>query len=312
MNPTVSVITPAYNVAPYIRRAVRSALSQTLSDIEVIVVDDGSVDGTVDAVRSLADPRVCVLVNRENRGPSFSRNRAIEAARGEWIAVLDGDDWWEERRLEVLVREGERTGADVVCDDLFLIMDQDERPWSTQFKENGVVIGQSRTVSAAEVVEKDFGPVKPLFRKSFLDRADVRYREELRYGEDFAFLLDCLFRGARLVVVPEALYYYVSRPGSLVSEKVRLFERTLALTRQLTKELDLRERPDLERAFRRRERRIRTLLRYYGVVEPLRSGRPGAALRYVVSHPSSLIVLSTTVPGILYRRLLRRWIRRPG
>ncbi|MBX6394876.1 MAG: glycosyltransferase family 2 protein [Alicyclobacillaceae bacterium] len=310
MIPRVSVIIPTYNVEPYIGRAIQSVLSQSFRDFEIIVVDDCSQDGTVRVAQAFHDPRIRVFVNDRNRGPSFSRNRAIETARGEWIAVLDGDDWWDERRLEVLFQVGEQFHADVVCDDLFLIYDGDHRPWSTQFKENAVDIRCERTVSAPEVVELDFGPLKPLFRKAFLDRSGIRYREDLLYGEDFVFLFECLMRGALLVVVPEAMYYYVSRPGSLVSDKIRLFERTLETTRQLQADPLVAGHPDIVRALQRRERRIRDFLLYYRAVEPIKARRFGSALSFVFRNPVSLAVLVRTVPGVLYRRVLRWQARR--
>jgi len=94
--PRVSVIIPAYNAVAHLRRAVESALGQTMSDLEIIIVDDASTDATLEIAGRIAaqDSRVRVLHNERNSGPSVSRNRAIAAARGEWIAILDADDSW--------------------------------------------------------------------------------------------------------------------------------------------------------------------------------------------------------------------------
>ena len=94
--PAVSVIMPAYNVEPYIGDAIRSALAQTYTDFELIVVDDGSTDGTADVVRQLAreDHRIR-LVQQANRGLAGARNSALRAARGDFFALLDSDDLWE-------------------------------------------------------------------------------------------------------------------------------------------------------------------------------------------------------------------------
>ena len=99
--PAVSVIMPAYNVEPYIGDALRSALAQTVTDLEVIAVDDGSKDGTADVVRAIAatDSRVR-LVQQSNRGLAGARNTAMRAARGECFALLDSDDLWEPQFLE--------------------------------------------------------------------------------------------------------------------------------------------------------------------------------------------------------------------
>jgi glycosyltransferase involved in cell wall biosynthesis len=93
--PTVSVITPAFNAAPYVRETLDSVLAQTFTDFEVIVVDDGSTDETAAIVDWYAqrDPRVRV-VRQANRGIAAARNTAIAHARGRFLALLDSDDLW--------------------------------------------------------------------------------------------------------------------------------------------------------------------------------------------------------------------------
>ena len=99
-NPRVSVVVPTYERADLVGRAVDSALAQTVEDIEVIVVDDGSTDGTREAVAAESDPRVRYLEHESNRGVSAARNTGIEAASGEYVAFLDSDDEWLPRKLE--------------------------------------------------------------------------------------------------------------------------------------------------------------------------------------------------------------------
>lgn len=94
----VSVVIPAYNAERFLRRAVESILEQTIGPQEIIVVDDGSTDGTCDVARSFGD-RLCCL-RQDNAGVSAARNRGISAAEGEWIAFLDADDHWLSCHLE--------------------------------------------------------------------------------------------------------------------------------------------------------------------------------------------------------------------
>src|SRR5215203_336114 len=115
--PTVSVLIPAYNVAGYLDKSVSSALDQEV-DVEVIVVDDGSTDSTPQAIRRLeADPRVRGFRLPVNGGPSAARNKALDEARGEWIAFLDADDWFAPGRLPYLLEVAEAAGADAITDD---------------------------------------------------------------------------------------------------------------------------------------------------------------------------------------------------
>jgi teichuronic acid biosynthesis glycosyltransferase TuaG len=101
-NPTVSVIIPTYNAAPLTEAAVGSVLAQTFGDLEVIVVDDASPDGSGARLEGLMalDPRVRVYRQLRNSGPGPARNRALEAAQGRYLAFLDGDDLWEPEKLE--------------------------------------------------------------------------------------------------------------------------------------------------------------------------------------------------------------------
>lgn len=95
--PLVSVIMPAYNAAPYIRESVASVLDQQHQNLELIIIDDGSTDGTADLIKGI-DPRITVL-SQENSGPAAARNLGLSKARGEFIAFLDADDLWTPDKL---------------------------------------------------------------------------------------------------------------------------------------------------------------------------------------------------------------------
>jgi glycosyltransferase involved in cell wall biosynthesis len=104
IGPSVSVIIPTYNYARFLTEAAESVLGQTFSDLELIIVDDGSTDNTVDVVRPyLSDDRVH-YIHQENRGLSAARNRGIRESRGEFIALLDADDVWFPSKIEKQVR----------------------------------------------------------------------------------------------------------------------------------------------------------------------------------------------------------------
>jgi len=99
MNPKVSVVIPTYNRAGNVQAGIHSVLAQTFSDFEVIVVDDGSSDGTGQILRDTFGDRIRYF-SQANQGASVARNRGVEEARGEWIAFLDSDDLWEKDKLE--------------------------------------------------------------------------------------------------------------------------------------------------------------------------------------------------------------------
>ncbi len=103
----VSVIIPVYNRADKVKRAVESVLNQSFPPFEVIVVNDGSTDDTLEVLKRFGN-RIKIVSYAENRGVSFARNRGIEVSEGDWIALLDSDDWWFEEKLKKQVFFHER------------------------------------------------------------------------------------------------------------------------------------------------------------------------------------------------------------
>src|SRR5689334_2783621 len=103
MAPLVSVVIPTYNRLAFLREAVDSVLAQTFRDWELIIADDGSTDGTPEAMARLADPRVRVISLEHSGNPGRVRNAAIALARGRYVAFLDSDDWWEREKLSLQV-----------------------------------------------------------------------------------------------------------------------------------------------------------------------------------------------------------------
>lgn len=99
--PLVSVVIPTYNRASTISRAIDSVLNQSYGNLELIIVDDGSIDGTVDIVKAYSDPRVKLIELLENSGPSVARNCGVEAAIGEFLAFQDSDDEWLHDKLAI-------------------------------------------------------------------------------------------------------------------------------------------------------------------------------------------------------------------
>jgi len=112
--PAVSVVLISFDGEQYIAKAIQSVLDQTWRDLELIVVDDGSTDGTAEVIRGIRDPRLR-YVRQENAGPSAARNTGIEASTGEWVAFLDCDDWWRPTKLETQLAVAKSSGAAFVC-----------------------------------------------------------------------------------------------------------------------------------------------------------------------------------------------------
>lgn len=220
--PRVSVILPAFDAADSLPRALGSALGQTLVDLEVIVADDGSTDGTADLAESVArrDGRVRVLRADRNAGAAAARNRAFAAARGDWLALLDADDFLAPDRLERLVALGDAQRADVVADNLRLVSEAGT-PLGTALRPDDPLFAGPLTAAAFLrrnrflVPGFKLGYLKPLFRRDFVVQEGVQQDESLRIAEDFHFLLEALLAGARCIADPRPGYNYLQRRGSL-------------------------------------------------------------------------------------------------
>lgn len=214
---------PAYNSAQSLPAAVESVLAQTLSKIEVLIVDDGSVDDSLRVAEGLAarDPRVKLLRNASNRGPAAARNLALERARGVWLAPVDADDEIHPDRLRLLADAGERERADLIADGIFF---QGARPhgapaefmsWRSDTQDLEVLTAEAFIKSDMPAGGScSLGYLKPLMRRQFLNEYNLRYAEDLRFAEDFNLYARALFCGARFVLYPESHYVYRQTPAS--------------------------------------------------------------------------------------------------
>ncbi|MFN6530032.1 glycosyltransferase family 2 protein [Nostoc sp. ChiSLP03a] len=312
MNPKVSVIIPAYNTETYIGKAIESALKQTLTDIEVIIVDDGSSDKTVEVAKSFTDRRLKVIVNQQNVGAAAARNRAFRAAQGEWIAVLDSDDWYAPKRLENLVSLANQTNADMIADDVYLIEDGTTTPWSTLIQESGERIDKTFQIDIVYFVETDvygqpglhLGLSKPLFKREFLIKNGIEYDEEIRMGQDFWIDMKCLIKGARFFIEPKPYYFYRSRPGSLVyqSQLPRLNQYCKTTTSFMQQDI-VKKNSTLMRALSYNLSVYKKNLAYLQVVEPIKQRKWLTAFTEIRKYPGFFYDFMSRFNGIVERRI---------
>ncbi|MBC1236410.1 MULTISPECIES: glycosyltransferase family 2 protein [Nostoc] len=312
MNPKVSVIIPAYNTEAYIGEAIKSALEQTLHDIEVIVVDDASSDKTVEIAKSFIDKRLKVIVNQQNVGAAAARNRALRAAQGEWIAVLDSDDWYAPERLEKLVSLADEKNADMIADDIYLINDGETSPWSTLIQESGEVIEKIFQVDIVYFVETDIfgqpglhlGLSKPLFKREFLLQHGIEYDEDIRMGQDYWLDMKCLIKGARFFLEPKPYYFYRSRPGSLVHQsRLPRLNQSCKATNSFMQQEAVKKNTALMSALSHSLAVYKKNLAYFQVVEPLKQGKWLTALTQMTKNPEFFSYFISRINNIIERRV---------
>ncbi len=213
---SVSVIVTAYNVERYIRGTVQSILAQTLRDIEIIVVNDGSTDRTQTILESLcrSDDRI-TLINKDNGGVSSARNCGLEKATGEYILFVDGDDLLMPAACESLHRGAVEAAADIVVSDY---MERNEESGAESRRTGGEFIALDG---------RDFGRLllRPFFSVAIWNKLVRRrlYRDEgirfpigISMAEDFVTLFELTCRARSVVKLDEPTIVYVNREGSLV------------------------------------------------------------------------------------------------
>jgi GT2 family glycosyltransferase len=243
----VSIIIPAYGTAAYISQALDSVFAQSYGNYEVIVINDGSPDSLL-LEKAIAPyrSRITYLV-QHNRGPSAARNAGIERAKGEYVAILDSDDYWHPdylaSQLEVIDSD---PAIDVVFSDALRVTadGKNERRFSDECPVRGE-LSFSRLLGSQTHV---YGGVTA--RRDSLVRAGL-YDENLRSGEDFDLWLRMLKQGRRIEYNPRVLAYYRVRPGSATSSAVPLARNMLRVLDGLRGKVELTED---ERALLERQR----------------------------------------------------------
>ena len=234
MPKTVAVIIPAFNVASCISAAIHSALSQSIAPREIIVVDDASTDDTASIVANLAREHKSIRLIQMpvNKGAAAARNVGLNNCSSDWIAVLDSDDRYLPHRLEYLVTAAEDSQLDLAADNFYKY-----DAFANQIVGVAIpsqMVGTSLLLDRYDFVRNcmtsmagavDLGLLKPIMRRSFVERFALRYREDIRHGEDFIFYLTALVYRGKFALFPEPHYVYTQRLGS-VSGKHSALTRT--------------------------------------------------------------------------------------
>ena len=316
--PQVSVIVACFNAAGYLRAAVRSALDQSLRDIEVIIVDDGSTDDSITIAQELVatDRRVRLHRMSRNGGPATARNQGLDLATGRFVAILDSDDLYHPDRLKRLVTICDTVEADMIADDM-IIFDDDDRVPATSF------FSGSRSKRGAWVTLTDYfresvlygrrpnlGFLKPLIRLDLIRHHAIRYDESLRIAEDDDLVIRLLRTGARYRTVAEAGYFY-RKHGASISHRLSLANVDAMVMAGGRLTADLRDAaPDARRALAKRNRALRNTRDFSLAIEALKARRLGRAAALALSRPGLLPLFRMPILSKL-KGLFGRAVQKP-
>lgn len=217
--PRLSVIVPVYQVAPYLEKCVASILGQTFSDFEVLLVDDGSTDGSGAICDALAEQDVRVrVIHKANGGVSSARNAGLDAARGRYIGFVDADDWIEPAFYEKLVRNLETHPEADFCIGGVRDAYPDGRICRhyTKTLEHQVLTAEQAMTYVGE--RNHFTCYVPLnlYRRELFQ--STRFLKGLDHSEDLVMTMELLMRTRFVVYDPSPIYYYFQREGSRVHQ----------------------------------------------------------------------------------------------
>ena len=265
--PLVSIIVPMYNAAGCIARCVKSICAQSYKSIEIILLNDGSKDGTLSVCRALAaqDHRIA-LVDKPNSGAADTRNQGLALAHGRYVQFVDSDDWLAPDFTEKLVTAAETHAADLVIAPFWMVYPENYvehiRPWEKALQHvlqrnpprtqaygylpAGVYTGQEY---AKHLIQKPntfyYGsPCNKLYRRDLLRKHSLHFRKEL-FAEDQLFNTEYLRYVRTAVSIPDIGYYYLQCSQSVSHSRVttadilRLRRRVMLLYRDIYTELGI-------------------------------------------------------------------------
>lgn len=211
----ISVIVPVYNAANYIAKCIQSVQNQTFSSWELILIDDGSQDNSLDIIRRFAieDDRIKVI-HQENSGAGMARNNGIENARGDYIVFLDSDDYISEKYLSLLSSHNE----DVVFIDVEAVDEGGNvvrREYLSQYKN----MDKDDFLRAQMTGKINWGGVRKVVKRKIIDANNIRYSDH-KVGEEALFTYSSVFNSKTIGFIEKPVYFYIQRADSLSHTKI--------------------------------------------------------------------------------------------
>lgn len=207
--PLVTILSPCYNVERYLPQCIDSIVGQTYANLQIVMIDDGSTDGTWNVLQQYAarDSRIEVY-HQDNQGVATTRNNLLDKASGQYTLFVDSDDWIEPTMVQFLVDKAQATNADIVI----CAMVKNDTPCSPQYTEE--TMGQASTVKKFLFHKELSGSLwNKLVKTSLLH--GVRFDPRISYGEDALFCWNILQRAHTIIQTSKQLYHYRMNSASI-------------------------------------------------------------------------------------------------
>ena len=219
-NPKISVILSAYNEEKFIRKAIESVVNQTLKDIEIIIINDGSTDNTLEIINSYADKdsRI-VVIDQENIGLGASRNKGMKIAKGEYLLFVDSDDLIIDNTLKGMLHIATQNQVDILKGDYVKANNQEI--------ENGIEIANQNSYTPSTIKTGEQGFIEDhnpmysyvwqfLFKRSFIIDNNLFFLEG-KYFEDVAYTIEAYLKAKTFMSIPLQFYVYRQNDSSIMA-----------------------------------------------------------------------------------------------
>lgn len=216
-NPLVSIIVPIYKVEPYLRRCLDSIVNQTYTNLEIILVDDGSPDGCPQICDEYAakDKRI-IVIHKENGGLSDARNAGLGICKGEYVSFVDSDDWVDEKYIEtfctILIKEGT---YDIIAANHFKC-NENEKNIGSYSKDKKILTKQNAISNYCKLGIIPICAWNKLYNANFLKDNKLSFKKELLF-EDQLWGLQCASKAEKIRLIPQAIYFYDNRQSSIMN-----------------------------------------------------------------------------------------------
>jgi glycosyltransferase involved in cell wall biosynthesis len=215
--PKISIIIPIYKVEKYLRSCLDSLCMQTLTDIEIICINDGSPDkcGEILAEYAKNDKRF-YIINQENSGSGSARNNGIDHAKGEFIGFVDPDDWVSPDYFETLYNKATINDADISATSNVLKVNKYPRKKSVGFRSEKIIILEEKR---KKLIYRSGVVWNKLFKKKLVDKYNIRFAETKSTGQDNPFNIIAIATANKIVTTTMGTYYYRVRSDSSINSR---------------------------------------------------------------------------------------------
>ena len=221
----ISIIIPIYNAEKYLKRCIESIINQSLKEIEIICVNDGSIDNSLEILKKFQekDKRI-IIINKENGGASSARNAALRKAQGKYCLNIDSDDWIEERYLEDIYNRAQKEDLDItITDIIFEYQDKNKDNYTItdlKIKNNEVITGKEYVKKF--FIENSYGYTwNKLIKRELYIENNIYYDEKIFLLEDLEALMMLSYYATKIGKLNKAYYHYIQGENN-GSQKVKV------------------------------------------------------------------------------------------